>query len=192
MTGPLSQASAIQQLVGCGAFLRGHFLLSSGLHSGEYVEKFRLLEHPELTEQFAAVIADHFRDVPIDLVVGPLTGGVLVAHEVAKALKKPIAFPERIDGRMEWRRGFVIRTSQRVLICEDVTTTGTSVGEVVEAVQREGGIVAGIGCLIRRGKTSLEPAPFAVVELDLATYSPDNCPLCKQGLPLEKRGSRKS
>jgi orotate phosphoribosyltransferase len=186
----LDASGALQILRESGAFLRGHFLLSSGLHSDAYVEKFRLLEHPELTERFAKVIAEHFRYSAIDLVVGPLTGGVLVAYEVAKALGKSIAFPERIEGRMEWRRGFSLYAGQRVLICEDVLTTGASVSEVMAAVTREGAIVAGIGCLIQRGKTGLTPEPFAVVELELETFSAENCPQCKRGVALEKRGSR--
>lgn len=180
----------IDLLRSCGAFLEGHFLLSSGLHSGVYVEKFRLLEHPELTAKLAKAIADHFRDANIELVVGPLTGGVLVAHEVARQLGLQLAFPERTDGKMEWRRGFTISKDQRVLICEDVLTTGKSVSEVIAAVTREGGVVAGIGALIQRGETKLEPEPFAVVRLNLETYSPEHCPLCAKNVALEKRGSR--
>ena len=186
----VSAAETLDILRSCGAFLEGHFLLSSGRHSGVYVEKFRLLEHPEITAQFATKIADHFRDAPLDLVVGPLTGGILVAHEVAKYLNLPIAFPERVDGTMQWRRGFSIRPGQRVLVCEDVITTGKSVSEVVEAVHREQGIVVGIGTLIQRGDAELKHEPFAVVRLNLETYAPDACPLCAKQVPLEKRGSR--
>lgn len=186
----MTQDHAITLLRDCGAFLEGHFLLSSGRHSGVYVEKFRLLEHPELTEQIAHALAEHFRDAKAELVVGPLTGGVLVAHEVAKALKLPIAFPERVEGQMKWRRGFQVKHGQRVLICEDVITTGMSVGEVVEAVKRAGGIVVGIGALIQRGETPLTPIPFAVVKLALDSFTPDECPLCAKQIPLTKRGSR--
>ena len=183
-------STPLDLLRSCGAFLEGHFLLSSGLHSGVYVEKFRLLEHPEHTATFAAVIADHFRDASLELAVGPLTGGVLVAHEVAKKLHLPIAFPERIEGKMEWRRGFAIKPGQRVLVCEDVITTCKSVNEVIDAVHREGGIVVGIGALIQRGESHLKHEPFAVVKLNLETYPPDSCPLCAKNVALEKRGSR--
>jgi orotate phosphoribosyltransferase len=186
----LNPAAALDLLRSCGAFLEGHFLLSSGLHSKVYVEKFRLLEHPEITQQMAEVIADHFRDAQLDLVVGPLTGGVLVAHEVAKQLEKAMAFPERVDGVMQWRRGFRIHPGQRVLVCEDVITTGKSVNEVIEAVHRVGGVVVGIGALIQRGENTLKHEPFAVVRLNLDTFTPENCPLCATGVPLEKRGSR--
>ncbi len=181
---------ALEMLRECGAFLEGHFLLSSGRHSNVYIEKFRLLERPELTEQFGHAIADHFRISSPDLVVGPLTGGVLVAHEVGKDLGCPIAFPERIDGRMEWRRGFAIEPEQRVLICEDVITTGLSVGEVKEAVEREGGTIIGIATLIQRGEVHLSPSPYAVVKLSLDTFTPETCPQCAKGVPLTKRGSR--
>jgi orotate phosphoribosyltransferase len=186
----LNQDQVLNLLRSCGAFLEGHFLLSSGRHSNVYVEKFRLLEHPELTSKIARGLAEHFSSANTELVVGPLTGGVLVAHEVAKLLGKQIAFPERIEDVMQWRRGFEIRKGMRVLVCEDVITTGRSAGEVVEAVEREGGIICGIGCLIQRGRTDLKPAPFAVVKLDLQSYLPIDCPLCREGLPLTKRGSR--
>lgn len=186
----MNQDSALALLRDCGAFLEGHFLLSSGRHSKVYIEKFRLLEQPELTEQFARAIANHFRISNPDLVVGPLTGGVLVAHEVGKDLGVPIAFPERVDGKMEWRRGFKIIGGQRVLICEDVITTGLSVAEVKEAVEREGGTVVGIGALIQRGETHLTPSPFAVAKLSLESFTPEECPLCRNGHPLTKRGSR--
>lgn len=185
MTDPLAL------LRSCGAFLEGHFLLSSGRHSDVYVEKFRLLERPELTAKISHVLADKFRGLNASLVVGPLTGGVLVAHEVGKQLNLPIAFPERIENIMEWRRGFQLRPGQRVLVCEDVITTGKSVGEVVEAVERVGAVVVGIGCLIQRGDVELKPEPFPVVKLSLESYDATHCPLCAAGVPLTKRGSRK-
>ncbi|RQV98363.1 orotate phosphoribosyltransferase [bacterium] len=186
----IDKTEKLNLLRDCGAFLEGHFLLSSGRHSDVYIEKFRLLERPDLTGMFAADIAKHFSGVPLDLVVGPLTGGVIVAHEVAKLLSRPLAFPERIDGVMRWRRGFKITQGMRVLICEDVITTGKSVGEVLTAVEREGGEVIGIGCLIQRGETDLAPALHPVVKLALQSWAPEECPLCEQGMPLEKRGSR--
>ena len=186
----LTQNEALTLLREYGAILEGHFLLSSGRHSGVYVEKFRLLEHPELTARFAEVIAEHFRELNPDLVVGPLTGGVLVAHEVAKLLGKPIAFPERSHDHMEWRRGFKLSEGQKVLVVEDVITTGKTVAEVIDAVTRTRAEVAGLGCLICRGKMDLSPQPFAVVSMNLASFPADHCPLCRKDIPLEKRGSR--
>ncbi|RPH95500.1 orotate phosphoribosyltransferase [candidate division KSB1 bacterium] len=186
----LNRNEALNLLREYKAILEGHFLLTSGRHSGVYVEKFRLLEHPDLTARFAEPIAEHFREANVDLVVGPLTGGVLVAHEVGKLLGKPIAFPERSRDGMEWRRGFQVTEGQRVLIIEDVITTGKTIGEIKEAVTRTGAEIVGIGCMICRGKIDLNPTPFAVVSMNLASYPEDRCPLCRRNLPLEKRGSR--
>ena len=186
----LNRNEALNLLRESGAILEGHFLLTSGRHSGVYVEKFRLLERPELTAQFAEPIAEHFREANPDLVVGPLTGGILVAHEVGKLLGKPIAFPERSRDGMEWRRGFHISEGQRVLVIEDVITTGKTMIEIMDAITRAGGEVIGIGCLICRGKIDLQPQPFAVVSMNLASFPADRCPLCKKHIPLEKRGSR--
>ncbi|HEY3295110.1 MAG TPA: orotate phosphoribosyltransferase [bacterium] len=186
----LNRNDALNLLRDNGAILEGHFLLTSGRHSGVYVEKFRLLEHPDLTAQFAEPIAEHFREANVDIVVGPLTGGVLVAHEVAKVLGKPIAFPERSRDHMDWRRGFKLTPGQRVLIVEDVITTGKTILEVMDAVAKTGAEVVGIGCLICRGKIDLEPQPFAVVSMNLASFPAERCPLCKKNVALEKRGSR--
>jgi orotate phosphoribosyltransferase len=186
----LNRNEALNLLREYKAILEGHFLLTSGRHSGIYVEKFRLLEHPELTAQFAEPIAEHFREPDPDLVVGPLTGGILVAHEVGKLLGKPIAFPERSREGMEWRRGFRINEGQKVLIIEDVITTGKTIVEIEDAVTRSGAEVLGIGCMVCRGRIDLSPQPFAVVSMNLASYPADRCPLCKKHIPLEKRGSR--
>jgi orotate phosphoribosyltransferase len=186
----LNRNDALTLLRESGAILEGHFLLTSGRHSGVYVEKFRLLERPDHTARFAEVIAAHFVETPPDIVVGPLTGGVLVAHEVGKLLSKPIAFPERVRDHLDWRRGFKLHEGQNVLIVEDVITTGKTMTEVIAAVTKTGATVMGIGCMICRGKIDLQPAPFAVVSMNLASYPAERCPLCKKNLPLEKRGSR--
>jgi len=186
----LNRNEALKLLREYKAILEGHFLLTSGRHSGIYVEKFRLLEHPELTAQFAEPIAEHFREANPDLIVAPLTGGILVAHEVGKLLGKPIAFPERSREGMEWRRGFHPSDGQRVLIIEDVITTGKTMLEIKDAVTRNGAEVIGIGCLVCRGRIDLQPQPFAVVSMNLASFPADRCPLCKKHIPLEKRGSR--
>ena len=186
----LNRNDALNLLREHKAILEGHFLLTSGRHSGVYVEKFRLLERPELTAQFAEPIAEHFREANPDLIVGPLTGGILVAHEVGKLLGKPIAFPERSRDGMEWRRGFHIHQGQRVLVIEDVITTGKTMVEIMDSITRAGGEVIGIGCLVCRGKIDLTPQPFAVVSMNLASFPADRCPICKKHIPLEKRGSR--
>ncbi len=173
-----------------GALLEGHFLLSSGRHSDMYIEKFRILEQPQLTERLAREIAERFRDEKVDIVAGPLTGGVLVAHEVAKALGCRFLFPERISGRMELRRGFRVEPDARVLAVEDVLTTGASVQELMTMLREMSAHIVGAACLIQRGEPRFEVPLFAVIKLLLKTYMPDDCPLCARGIPLEKRGSR--
>jgi orotate phosphoribosyltransferase len=173
-----------------GALLEGHFLLSSGLHSNAYVEKFRILENPRLTERLAAEIAAEFRDKKVDLVAGALTGGILVAHEAARALGCRFLFPERISGHMELRRGFRVDPGARLLVVEDVLTTGTSIKEVINLLHEKQGDVVGAACLVQRGEPDLDIPLFAVIRLILETYPADRCPLCTRGIPLEKRGSR--
>lgn len=173
-----------------GALLEGHFLLSSGLHSNAYIEKFRILEQPWLTEKLTAEIVAEFRNEKVDLVAGLLTGGVLVAHEVAKGLRCSFIFPERVSGAMELRRGFRVESGARVLVVEDVLTTGTSVKEVINLLRELGGEVIGVACLVQRGEPHLNVPLFAVIKLPLETYPANDCPLCAREIPLEKRGSR--
>lgn len=174
-----------------GALLEGHFLLSSGRHSNVYIEKFRILEQPWITERLAAEIATRFRSEGVDLVAGSLTGGILVAHEVARALGCRFVFPERISGRMVLRRGFRIEPGTRLLVVEDVLTTGTSVNEVINLLREMKGEVVGVACLVQRGEPHLDVPLFTVIKVSLETYSADDCPLCARGIPLEERGSRR-
>ncbi len=175
-----------------GAILEGHFLLTSGLHSPMYVEKFQVLQHPQHTAAMCADLAEKFRDEKIDVVVGPVTGGILLAHEVGKNLGTRAIFTERVDGVMTLRRGFVIEPGERVLIVEDIITTGGSVCEVLDVVRASGGIPVAVGFLVDRsgGKVSFGDVPHkALMTLTVPTYTPDQCPLCAQGVPLTKRGS---
>ena len=177
-----------------GAFLEGHFLLSSGLHSPQYVEKFRVLEYPQYTEKLCYDIANHFRDDNVELVIGPMTGGILLAHEVAKSLSVKSMFTERVDNVMSLRRGFYFNKGTRILLVEDVVTTGGSIFEVIELIRKLGGDIVGVGYLVDRsgGKVDFGVPQFPLIKLDIITYKPEECPLCKEGkLPLVKPGSRK-
>ena len=130
----------------------------------------------------------------IEVVVGPITGGILLAHEVGKRLGTRAIFTERENGKMTLRRGFVIKPGERVLIVEDIVTTGGSIKEVLDVVVEQGGIPVGIGMLVDRsgGKASFGEVPYkALLNLDVTTYDPSNCPLCKENIPMTKRGSRK-
>jgi orotate phosphoribosyltransferase len=174
----------------CGALLEGHFLLSSGRHSGKYIEKFRILEQPRLTERLAGEMAARFKDERVTLVAGLSTGGALIAHEVAKALQCRFLFAERVSGQLTLRRGFRIERGVRVLVVEDVLTTGASVQELIKLLCDEGGQVIGLACLVQRGEPHFDLPFFALMKLPLETYSADSCPLCTRGIPLETRGSR--
>jgi orotate phosphoribosyltransferase len=176
-----------------GAILEGHFLLTSGLHSPLYLEKFQVLQHPAHTAALCAALAERFKDQNVSVVIGPVTGGILLAHEVGKSLGTRAIFTEREHGVMTLRRGFVIAPGERVLIVEDIVTTGGSVKEVLAVVKACGGIPVGVGLLVDRsgGQIDLEGIPQeALLTITIPTYHAENCPLCAQGVPLTKRGSR--
>jgi orotate phosphoribosyltransferase len=144
-----------------GALLEGHFVLTSGLHSNQYFQCARLLQYPEHCETFCGEIADRFREARVDVVVAPALGGIVVGQEVGRQLRARTIFAERKDGVMQLRRGFEIRPGERVLACEDVVTTGGSVGEVVEIAKRAGGIGVGFGYIVDRsgGRAPLDLGP---------------------------------
>jgi orotate phosphoribosyltransferase len=177
-----------------GALLEGHFLLSSGLHSNRYIQCARVLQYPDLATELGKELAGFFKNNQIDLVVGPALGGVLVAHEVGRALGVRSIFAERQDGKMTLRRGLEINDGERVLVVEDVVTTGGSIQEVIDLVREHDGIVCGACALVDRHSKELDfGVPFhQLLKLEIETYSPDSCPICEQGVPLVKPGSRKA
>jgi orotate phosphoribosyltransferase len=193
----MDQDQALQTFRAAGAYLDGHFLLTSGRHSNAYVEKFQVLQHPVHCAALCAAIADAFRDLKPDVVVGPAVGGILLAYETARALGVRGIFLEREDGALKLRRGFEIGPSERVLVVEDVVTTGSSVFEVLQALATEKaqGRVVGVGYLVDRSGGTVDfgvGRQRAILKLDLPTWDPAHCPLCKDGLPITKRGSRKA
>lgn len=175
-----------------GALLNGHFLLSSGLHSDKYLQCARVLQYPEIAEKIGASIADKFRDDKPDCVIGPAIGGIVVAQEVGRALGVRTMFAERESGEMKLRRGFKVDKDERVLIVEDIITTGGSVKEVIEAVRGMGATVVGVGVIIdRSGGAAGFDVPFKpLAELGVEAFEEDDCPLCKKDIPLVKPGSR--
>lgn len=190
----LTQEQVRQLLVETKAVLEGHFLLTSGLHSPLYVEKFNVLQHPEYTEKLCKELAERFKNKGVQTVMGPMTGGILLAHEVGKALGTRAIFTEREKGKMTLRRGFCIKPSERVLIVEDIVTTGGSVQEVVDVVKAAGGEIVGVGLLVDRsgGKAEFgvpKEDVQALLNLEVPTYEPETCPLCKEGVPMTERGS---
>jgi orotate phosphoribosyltransferase len=174
------------------ALHQGHFLLSSGLHSDTYFQCALLLQFPDLARELGAALGQSVEDTTFDLVVSPALGGILVGHEVARAIGRRFVFTERKEGIMTLRRGFEIEAKERVLIVEDVVTRGTSVQEVISVVEQEGGVVAGLAALVDRTASDVSlPLPLeALARVEVATYEPGSCPLCHQGLPLVKPGSR--
>ena len=180
-----------EMLIETKAIMEGHFLLTSGLHSPLYVEKFNVLQHPEYTEKLCKALAECFGDANIETVVGPMTGGILLAHETGKALGTRAIFTERENGRMTFRRGFSLSKGERVLIVEDIVTTGGSVKEVIDVVREHGGVPVAVGILVDRsgGRVDFGDVPYqALLRLDVTTYDPKDCPLCKSGIPMTKRG----
>ncbi len=173
-----------------GAVLKGHFLLTSGLHSPVYWEKFQVLQFPNYTEQLCGMIASHFRKQKIQVVAGPTTGGIILAFEVARQLGVRGIFAEKegaTTGRA-FRRGFTISSGERVLVVDDILTTGGSIREVMTAVTNRGGIVVGVGVLVDRSE---QPVNFGVTffschRATAQTYTPQNCPLCAAQMPLVK------
>jgi orotate phosphoribosyltransferase len=176
-----------------GALLQGHFLLTSGRHSNMYFQCAKVLQYPEYTEQVCKIIADHFKDYNIDTVISPAMGGIIVGQEVARQLNKRSIFAEREDKKLTLRRGFTINQGEKILICEDVVTTGGSVYEVIDIVNEQGGEVVGVGFIVDRsnGKVNFGYPQKSTMKMEVISYIPEECPLCKENIPLVKPGSRK-
>jgi orotate phosphoribosyltransferase len=189
----LNKQEAIELFKRSGALLEGHFLLTSGRHSNQYMQCAQVLQYPEETEKLARHLAEAFQEDQVELVVGPAMGGIIVAYEVARQLKTPAIFTERQDKEMCLRRGFSIQPGQRVLVVEDVVTTGGSVKEVIQVVQEAGGEVIGVGVLVDRsgGQVDFGTKTRSVLDMDIQSWEADKCPLCSEGkLPVIKPGSR--
>jgi orotate phosphoribosyltransferase len=174
-----------------GALLDGHFRLTSGLHSPGYMQCALVLQHPQHAEALGRAIADRVRDLRPTVVLSPALGGVVIGQEVARALGVRAIFVERQDGELTLRRGFIIAETDRVLVVEDVVTTGGSTRETMLVARAAGGQVIGAACIVNRGGGKDLGVPFvSLFDIDLATYEPDKCPLCARGLPVVKPGSR--
>lgn len=175
------------QLQARGAILRGHFQFASGRHGDTYIEKFRILQWPDITGEMCAQIADHFRG-KANLVAGPTTGGIILAYETARHLGLASIIAERKDGsdEREFKRGFQIGPGDKVLVVDDVLTTGGSIREVIAAVNERGAELAGVGVLVDRTGGSVDfGAPFfACLSVSIASFDPAECGLCRQGVPL--------
>ena len=190
----LSQNEALDIYKKRNAYIKGHFKLSSGMHSEYYLQSALVLQYPHDSSLLCGSIAEHFSTKKIDLVIAPAMGGVLVSYEVARALGNDVKsiFAERVDGKLTLRRGFSIAKDDNVLIVEDVVTTGKSVNETLELVKKYTDNIKGIGALVDRGGSfdSKGLDYFPLIKLNIINYEPETCPLCKAGKSLEKPGSR--
>ena len=176
-----------------GALLTGHFRLSSGRHSDRFVQKFRLLEDPQDARRVGELLASLFPE-GFEVVAAPAVGAIVLGFSTALAARTRSIFSERVDGQMAFRRGFYLSPGERVLVVEDIITTGGSAREVVELVQRSDALPIGVGALIDRGDPARVPLGIqlrALVALEIQSWDPQSCPLCQQGIPLADPGSRR-
>jgi orotate phosphoribosyltransferase len=175
-----------------GALQEGHFKLSSGLHSGQYMQCALALQYPDHAARLCAELASKFENEKITVVIGPALGGIVVSCEVAKALGARSIFTEREDGKMALRRGFSIDKEDRVLVVEDVVTTGKSTKEVLEVLKERGADIIGVGALIDRSEDIDFKERFtSLLKIGIPTFKPEDCPLCRDGVSIKKPGSRR-
>ena len=176
----------------CSALLEGHFRLSSGLHSPGYLQCALVLQLPKHAEALGASLAEHLRDYRPTTILSPALGGLIIGHEVARALGARAIFAEREEGALRLRRGFSIAEAERVLVVEDVVTTGGSTRETMQVATAAGAQVVAAAAVVNRsgGRATVDVPLHALLDLSLPTYEPDACPLCAQGVPIVKPGSR--
>lgn len=189
----LSEEKILEIFKKSGALLKGHFLLTSGRHSNKYFQCAKVLQHPQYAEKICGLISDHFESFEIDTVIAPAIGGIVVGQEVARQLNKRSIFAEREDKSLTLRRGFTLGKGEKVLVCEDVVTTGGSVFEIIDIVKNHGAEVVGVGFIVDRsnGKVDFGSSQFSTVKLEVESFLSEECPLCKEGIELVKPGSRK-
>ncbi len=188
----MDSITVLEMLKSVDAVREGHFKFSSGLHGEVYVQCALLLKEPDLTGKICAALADHFRKEQPEIVVGPAMGGVIAAYETARQLGVPGIFAERENGKMTLRRNFSVKPGQRVLVVEDVITTGGSSQEVVDMLESRGAVVIGVGSIVDRsnGTAKLSVPFYSLLKIKVNNYDPAECPLCKAGRPLYRPGSR--
>ena len=191
----ITQARVMEILKEAGVLLEGHFKLTSGRHSNKYLQCAKIFRNTKYSEELCGALAEQYCKEGVQIVIGPAMGAVQMAYEVSRPLHCENFFTERDeDGKMTLRRGFVINPGEKILVVEDVVTTGGSVREVIELVKAAGGVVVGVGSIVDRTAGKIDfGVPFkAVISVDVESWEPQECPLCKSGAPAPiKPGSRK-
>lgn len=191
----ITQERVMKILKEAGVLLEGHFRLTSGRHSNKYLQCAKIFRNTKYSEELCAALAEQFKNDKVQIVIGPAMGAVQMAYEVSRPLHCENFFTERDEeGKMALRRGFAVNPGDRVLVVEDVVTTGGSVREVIDLVKAAGGVVVGVGSIVDRTGGKIDfGVPFkAVISVDVESWEPENCPLCKAGAPAPvKPGSRK-
>ena len=175
-----------------GVLMEGHFLLTSGRHSNRYMQCAKVFQYPRWTEELSRALAEKLPGPAADVVIGPAIGGIILSYEMGRCLGVKAVFAERENGEMTLRRGFEVPAGARVLVAEDVVTTGGSVREVMELVKKLGAEVVGVGAFVDRsgGKVDFGVPFTSVLSLEIRSYLPGECPMCKNHLPIVKPGSR--
>jgi orotate phosphoribosyltransferase len=189
----LKAEAVLERFKATGALLEGHFILTSGLHSEKYLQCALVLQYPEQAEEFGRAIADQFRDQKIALVASPAIGGIVIGHEVARALGARFLWTERDNGVMTLRRGFSVQRGERTLVVEDVVTTGGSTRETVDVLRGFGAEVVAAASIVDRsaGGADVGVLRVSLMSLDVPAVDPNECELCRSGVPAIKPGSRK-
>ena len=190
----MEREKVIEILKEAGVLLEGHFLLTSGKHSNRYLQCAKIFKNTKYSETLCKDLAEKFADKNVDVVVGPAMGAVIMSYEVSRHLGVPNYFTERENGEMALRRGFEIKPGERILVVQDVITTGGSVKEVIKLLTDMGGVVVGVGSIVDRsnGKADFKVPFSSVIKIDVEAYEADECPICKEGkIPVVKPGSRK-
>jgi len=188
----LSKERVLEIFKEAGVLLEGHFLLTSGRHSNKYLQCAKIFQYTKYSEELCNALAEKFKNDGVEVVIGPAIGAIQMAYEVSRSLGAKNIFAERENGVMTLRRNFYIEKGQKVLVVEDVVTTGGSVKEVIRIVEEAGGEVVGIGSIVDRtgGKIDFGYKYESVISMEVESYEPENCPLCKEGIPVVKPGSR--
>jgi len=170
--------------------LHGHFCLTSGLHSNIYFQCAKLYQYPDVTEKMGKMLAEQLADLDFDTIIAPAVGAVIIGYETAKQAKKRNLFVERKDGTMQLRRGYTLKKGEKIVIIEDVITTARTIKETIEAVKKYGAELVAVGCIVDRTCDKTEYNIKSLLKIEPVTFNPDDCPLCKQNIPIEKPGSR--